>query len=118
MGFFVKLIVYTVSNAIGLYLSHRFIEGVVFSGALQDLVVAGIILAVINLVIRPILKLIFGPVIFLTLGLFMFVINAVTLYILDILVDALTIQGYLPLLYASIVIGLLNFLFEAFAKPK
>lgn len=118
MGFLGKFIVYTVSNAIGLYVAHRFISGVLFTDGTVELIVAGIILALINLTIRPILRLVFGPIIFLTLGLFMFVINAITLYILDILVDALTIQGFLPLLYASIVIGLLNFVFEAFGKSK
>lgn len=104
-----KLIFHIFSNTIAIYVVAHFIGGFLFVGSIIELVIAAVILTLINLLLKPILKLILGPFIVLTFGLFMIVINAVTLYILDIVSQPLTIQGYLPLIYASLLIGLINF---------
>ena len=51
-----------------------------------------------------------------TFGLFVIIVNAMTLYILDIVSQPLTIQGYLPLIYASLIIGIINFVIGASGK--
>lgn len=113
MRFLARLILHIFSNSVALFAAVTFIPGITFSGALWELVTAALILTLINSIVRPILKLIFGPLIVLTLGFFVIVVNAMTLYILDIVSRPLTIQGYLPLLYATILVSFINFIISA-----
>lgn len=111
-----KLIFSVFSNSIALYAAAYFITGFNFSGDFVQLIIAGAILSVINTFIRPVLKLVLGPLIVLTLGLFIIVVNAATLFILDIFSQPLTIQGYIPLLYASLLVGFVNFIISTSGK--
>ncbi|MDI6734370.1 MAG: phage holin family protein [Patescibacteria group bacterium] len=104
------------SNAIAVLAANYFIVGFIFKGDFVDLVVAALVLTLINTFLRPVLKLFLGPIIILTFGLFTIVINAITLYLLDILSDSLTIQGYLPLILGTIIIGVINFILNFAAK--
>ena len=108
MRFIGKLIILVFSNIVAIMASSYFIEDFIFEGDFIDLAVTAAIFTLINLLFRAVLKLLFGPLIVLTVGLFVIVINALTLYILDIISVQLTIQGYLPLLIATIIFGVIN----------
>jgi putative membrane protein len=110
------LIFIVFSNAIALLAAAEFILGFTFTGGFIDLVIAAGVLTLANTLLRPILKLFFGPLIVLTFGFFAIAINAVILYILDILIDPLIIDGYIPLLWATLIIALVNFLINLSAK--
>ncbi len=56
------------------------------------LILAGLVLAVLNLTIRPILKILFLPINLITLGIFGWVINVLILYMALWLVPGFTIQ--------------------------
>ena len=103
-----RLVFSVFSNAAALLITSYLVGQFVFVGTLIDLLIAAGILTIINTFVRPLLKLLFGPLIILTLGLFIIVINALTLYLLDVVSSALTIQGYLPLLIATIIFGVVN----------
>ncbi|MEK7542728.1 MAG: phage holin family protein [Patescibacteria group bacterium] len=108
MGFFGKLALHVVANAIGISVANYFILGFSFSGDFIALIIAAIILTAIQTFLKPVLKLFFGPLIVMSLGLFIIVINAIILIILDFFSNELTIQGYLPLLYATLIISAIN----------
>ncbi len=116
MRFIGRFVLHIFSNAVAIFAAVKLIPGIEFSGTLWQLVIAALILTLINSLIRPILKLIFGPLIVLTFGLFVIVVNAMMLYILDIVTQPLTIHGYLPLLYASLLISVINFVIGASGK--
>jgi putative membrane protein len=97
------------ANSLALYLAAIFIPGFSVVGGLTAFLIAGAILTVINTVVKPVLKLITGPFIALTLGLFSIVVNALLLYLLDLLSPQVTIQGFLPLLLGTLLIGAVNF---------
>lgn len=103
-----KGIVHILGYALALLLATRFIPGVLFTGTVLDLLEAGTILAVIHALLRPILRLIFGPVIFLTVGLFAIIINVFCIYLLDILVEPLTMQGYVPLVLTTLLASVVS----------
>lgn len=103
-----NLIFSVFSNMVAIMGTSYFLVGFVFDGDFIDLLVAAAIFTAIHTFVKPVLKLLFGPLILLTFGLFIFVLNAVALYLLDIFSTALTIQGYLPLVIATIVIGIIN----------
>lgn len=113
MKFLAKLVFQLLSNTLALYLAAQFITGFSFTGNLWGLIIAAAVLSLINIFVRPVLKLLFGPLIILTFGLFIIVVNALTLKILDFFIAPLTIEGYSALLYSSLLIGIVNFLFSA-----
>lgn len=112
-----KLIFSVLVNAVALYLAAFFIPGFSVMGGIVAFLTAGAILTVINATLRPLMKLILGPFIVLTFGLFVIVINALTLYLLDVLSPQVTIQGYPALLLATLLIGVIN-LILGFARKK
>ncbi|KKU91526.1 MAG: hypothetical protein UY23_C0001G0132 [Candidatus Jorgensenbacteria bacterium GW2011_GWA1_48_11] len=109
MKFIGRFILHVISNSIAIWLAAKYIVGFTFSGTLTELLVVALALTLINTFIRPFIKIVLGPFVVLTFGLFTIVINAGMLYLLDIWSPALTIQGYAALLWATILIGLVNF---------
>ncbi len=74
------------------------------------------ILTLLNFILKPILTLVLGPVIILTLGLGLILVNARILKILDLFLNNLTIETIPALLYATILIGVVNFVFHTATK--
>jgi len=118
----IRFLVRILANALAIYLSAYFVLNFNFPVRLpQDwkiLLLAGLILAVLNTVIRPILKLISAPLIILTLGLFSIVINMATLWLLTQFVPEITIHGLWAYFWATIIISLTNWIVGFFIKKK
>jgi putative membrane protein len=108
MRFIASLFVAFFSNLLGIFVADRFIEGFFAEKTLEGLMIAAVILTLLNVLIRPFLRLIFTPFIVLTLGLFSLLINAGILKTLDFFTDRITIQGLTPLLFATILITIIN----------
>ncbi|HEY1645547.1 MAG TPA: phage holin family protein, partial [Candidatus Saccharimonadales bacterium] len=70
----------------------------------------GLILAIINTVLKPILVVLSLPAVVFTLGLFMIIINGVTVYIVSKLYSPLHITNFWAAVFAGMVIGLVNYL--------
>ena len=104
----VKFIVRILINAVALWITAYVIPGVFFEGGIVPLLIAALIFTALNILLKPLFKLFFGPLIILTLGIFSLIINAGILLILDIISDPLRIEGYLPLLGATLLIGIVN----------
>ena len=116
MRFLIRLVFHVLGNAVALYVAAALIEGFSVSGDLMTLAVLGAILTALNMVIRPIVKFFLGPFIVLTFGLFIIVVNALMLWLLDFMSANLTIQGYLPLLLATLLVGLVKIAFALVGK--
>lgn len=69
-------------------------------------------LFLITKIIRPIMKVLFLPFIILSFGTFSIIINIVLLKLYDIVFEEVVIQGIWPLIFGSILIGIINSLFE------
>ena len=103
-------------NALALYIAAYVIKGFTINGGLMEYLIAGVFLTVLNTILKPVLKIISAPVILLTLGLFLIVINAVILMFADFALGFITIGGFWPLISATIIISLINFLLESSIK--
>ncbi len=75
--------------------------------------VASIVLALLNAILKPILFVLTLPLTILTLGLFLFVLNAIVLAITAALVPGLTIHGFGTTLLASLLLALVGMLWKA-----
>jgi len=109
MGLISKFIIMLVANGLGLYAATVFIDGFTVPLTLNGLIIVSAVLTLINIFVRPIIKFVLSPVIILTLGLASILVNLAALYLLDYLLASVTISGILPLIYATLVLGLVNF---------
>lgn len=69
---------------------------------------AGLILGLLNLLIKPIIKILSLPINILTLGLFNIVINAGILWLVDIVIGGLKIEGFWGYIWSSLVISIIS----------
>lgn len=81
-----------------------------YSSKLSVIVIAGLILAVVNTIIKPLIVLLSLPAILFTLGLFIIVINGLMLTLVSAVYPSLQIDGFGTALLAGMVIGLVNYL--------
>jgi putative membrane protein len=102
------LLALVIVNMIALFAAATYIPNFVLRTDFFTLLKVAAVLTLLTLLVQPVLKLIFGPVIVLTLGLGIIIVQALVLYILDILMETLTIQTIPALLYATLLIGIIN----------
>lgn len=97
-----------VASILGLFLATLFVPNVYVDGKgiamWKSLALAGLVLGVLLVFVKPILDLITLPLRILTLGLVGLVINLVLVEATDILFPSLHIKGFLALLFTSLII--------------
>ena len=116
MKWIFHLIGAVLANGAGLFIASKFVGGVELTANFNEFAVVTLIFTGLNFVVKPLLKLFLGPIIILTLGLGLIVVNALVLYLLDILSPGLMIQGVSSLIIASFIIGVINFIFHLIFK--
>jgi putative membrane protein len=79
----------------------------------------GLVLAVLNALVKPILVLLTLPITIVTLGLFLFVINALIILLCDKLIDGFKVDGFWWALLFSILLSIVSsFLYSAGKKES
>ena len=112
----VSFVLRILGNSVALYAASWFVAGFGFSGGIKEYAMAGAVLGLLNMTVKPILKTISLPAIILTLGLFTLVINALLLWIVDYIFDFVTISDIVSLVWATIVVGIVNIIVSAIVK--
>jgi putative membrane protein len=110
MGFIISLL----ANILGLYLAQLWVSGFSVSGGWKGYIVAGIVLGILNLIVKPILKIISAPLIIISLGLFLIVINAIILWLTAQLTHFISAENLIALLWATIIVAVVNFVGHRF----
>jgi putative membrane protein len=95
--------------ALGLWAASRWVPGLRVDDA-QTLLLAGLLLGVVNAVVRPVALILTLPITLLTLGLFMFVINAGMLALVAALLPGMHLSGFGAALLAAIIVGIAGWL--------
>lgn len=95
------------ATAVSLIITAFIVPGFVvisFSSA----VVGAAVLGLVNAVVKPILVLFTLPLTILTLGLFLLVVNAIALGLVSYLTPGLTVAGFFPAVFGSIVLTIVS----------
>ena len=116
MRFISSLIFHFFSNFIAIIAATYFLKDFKISGDYKTLIIVVAIFTLINLFIKPILSLIFKPFIFITFGLASILINALMLYLLDFFSADVTILSTETLIFATLIISLINIIINLSAK--
>ena len=105
--------------SLGLWIAAGLLgSDITYNNELADIIIAGLILAVINAIIRPVLIILSLPAILLSLGLFMIIINGFTVYLVSKLYTPLHVTDFWAAMLAGIVIGLVNYLVSAILEVR
>jgi len=102
-----------VLNGLGLVAASYLLPGIHWSGGLGALLVAGCVIGVINLIVKPIVSVLSCPLIVLSLGLFYLVINGAMLALADLLLDALVVDGFVWAVVGGLFLALFNLVIRA-----
>ncbi|KKU77083.1 MAG: hypothetical protein UY12_C0023G0015 [Parcubacteria group bacterium GW2011_GWA2_47_8b] len=111
-----KIIIGLVSNLVAILLAEYLITGFQVVNDWKGFAIVVILFTIANSFILPILRFVFKPLIWLTAGLLALAFNGLLIYIVDILSAGITISGPIPLILATIVIGMVNATFAYGAK--
>lgn len=100
-GFIIRVLIV----AAGLWVASKLVSGVTINDG-WSLVWAALLLGIINAIVRPVIVILTLPLTLLTLGLFLLVINAGMLSLTAWLLDGMSVSGFWPAIFGSIIVSI------------
>jgi putative membrane protein len=113
MNFLIRLLV----SALAAMLSAYLLPGVKIDNFITALILA-LVLAILNLLVKPVLIILTLPVTVVTLGLFLLVINAIIILLAARLVSGFRVDGFWWALLFSIVMTIINSIMHGIASNE
>ena len=104
-----SILFFVIGNALAL-LATTIVPGITFSGSWVQLIVAGAIFGLFNLIVRPIALFLSLPALILTLGLFYFVLNGILLWLAQFVLPGYQVSGILAGMLGSLVLMVVNWI--------
>lgn len=106
--------------SVGLWLAAALVgsDKISFNNKLSVVVISGLVLALVNTLLKPLVVLLSLPAVLLSLGIFMVVINGLMVLIAAKLYSSLQVENFGVAVVAGIVIGLTNFFVTAIIDDK
>jgi putative membrane protein len=108
-----RILLSIVANAVALIVTAYVVPGIAFTGSVVQLLVAGAIFGLLNLIVRPIALLLSVPLLVLTLGLFYFVLNGILLWLFSAFMPGYHVAGLWAGILGSLVIMIVNWVVHA-----
>ena len=103
MGFFLRVLV----NVLAIVLAASVVPGVSLDGVLPA-VAAGLLLGLVNAVVRPVLLVLTLPITLVTLGLFLLVLNGLCLWLVASLVRGFHVAGFWSAVLGALVVSVVS----------
>jgi putative membrane protein len=113
-----RAVLQIVLNGVAVLIAAYLVPGITYTGSLLYLLLVGLVIGLINLVVKPIVTFFSLPLIVVTLGLFYLVINGLMLYLAAAVLEGLTIEGCTPAILGGLVVAVVNWLVRAFTRDQ
>jgi putative membrane protein len=113
-----RLLLAVLFNAVALYATALVVPGIRFTGDWLNLVIAGAIFGLFNLIVRPIAMLLSLPFLILTLGLFYFVLNGLLLWLASFVLPGYAVDGLFAAILGGLVFAVVNWALHALFAPS
>lgn len=118
-GFLYRFLVRWLVCSLGLWIAAGILStGITYESHIGVIIIAGLVLAIINAILRPILIILSLPAILFSLGLFMIVINGFTVFLASKFYTSLHVTNFWAAMLAGIIIGLVNYLVTAILETR
>ena len=103
--------------ALGLWLATAWVNGVSIDTP-ATLIMAGLLLGIVNSVVRPIAIVLTLPMTLLTLGLFLLVINAGMVALVAWMLPGMHVAGFWAAFWTSVLVSVVSFIGSRFVGGK
>ena len=110
------ILIRTAITMLGLYLASRLVPGVHLEGT-GSFILAALLLAFVNALVRPIVFLLTLPLTIVTLGLFLFILNAAMFGLVAAFLDNFMVSGFWAALFGAIVVSITSTIASWFIGP-
>ena len=104
--------------SLGLWIAAGLLSTISYDSKLKVIIISGLLLALINVFLKPLIIILSLPAILFSRGLFMIIINGLTVFIASKLYHPLHITNFLAAVFAGMVIGLVNYLVTAILEER
>ena len=104
-----RLLLIYLSSVATIYLLSLMISTVIIRD-IPSLLIMGLVLFIVNLLVKPLLLLLTLPINIITFNIFSFVVNAWTIMLADLMVKGINMNGFLNSLLAAFIISILQHL--------
>ena len=113
MGFLIRVLV----NALAILFTAAVVPGIEVRGLLSALG-AGLVLGLLNAVVRPILVILTLPLTLVTLGLFLFVLNGLCFWFASLLVKGFEVHGFWAAVFGALLVSVVSWILTAFLSDR
>jgi putative membrane protein len=110
---FRRLVLGTAGNAVALWAAARIVGHVDLTRSWWTVIVSALVLTLLNWLVKPVITLFALPFVLLTLGVALFFISMLMLKLTSWLVSGFAIDGFWPLVKATIIVWAVNVALEA-----
>ena len=112
-GFLVRAIIV----AVGLWLATAWVQGISIDSP-STLILAGLLLGVVNSIVRPIAIVLTLPMTILTLGLFLLVINAGMVALVAWMLPGMHVASFAAAFWTALLVSVVSIIGSWFVGPK
>jgi putative membrane protein len=113
MGFVLRVVV----NILAIILAAAIVPGIRLDGVLSA-VAAGLLLGLVNAVVRPVLLILTLPITLVTLGLFLLVLNGLCLWLVASVVRGFTVSGFWAAILGALVVSVVSWIVTALVSDS
>jgi putative membrane protein len=103
--------------ALGLWAATEMLSGIRIDTPMT-LVLAGLLLGVVNAIVRPFALLLSLPALVLTLGLFLLVVNAAMLGLVALMLKGFQIDGFWTAVGAALIVSIVSWIGNSFIGSR
>jgi putative membrane protein len=105
--------------SLGLWISAGLLgDRISYQNRFSVVLIAGLVLALINMIIKPVVVILSLPALLFTLGLFMIVINGLMVLLVSKIYGSLEVANFWSAALAGMIIGLVNYLVTAIVEER
>ena len=103
--------------ALGLWAATEILDGFTIDSPMT-LVIAGLLLGVVNAIVRPFALILSLPALLLTLGLFLLVVNAAMLGLVALMLPGFRIAGFWTAVGGALIVSIVSWVGSWFIGPR
>jgi putative membrane protein len=113
-----RILVAWAIDAAALAVAAWIFPGISVGGSAGTLIVSALVYGILATFVKPVLKLLTFPLMLLTLGIMWFLVAMFILWLTDVIVSGLTINGFWTLVGGTIVVWLVGAIADHYLFPK
>jgi putative membrane protein len=106
------------SNLLAIWVASLVFDGVTYDAKFWVLAVSALVFVLVNAIVRPIVILLTLPAVILSFGIALLFVNALMLYLTDLIVPPFEVNGFWTFVGAAVIIWIMNMLVHGIFRPE